>query len=62
VPVTFESCDGIEGPFFHGTNATFEPGALVEPGHPSNHDEGRTSNHVYFAALPSSKGPVGSTT
>lgn len=51
VPVTFDSCDHIKGPFFHGTKTTFEIGDLVVPGHLSNYQEGRTSNHVYFAAL-----------
>lgn len=49
--VTFESCDHIEGPFFHGTKTAFEVGDHVVAGHPSNYHEGRISNHVYFAAL-----------
>lgn len=51
VPVTFERCDHIEGPFFHGTKTAFEIGDRLVPGHPSNYHEGRISNHVYFAAL-----------
>ena len=51
VPVTFECCDHVEGPFFHGTRTTFEVGDRIVPGHPSNYQDGRTSNHVYFAAL-----------
>jgi hypothetical protein len=51
VAVTFDSCDHVEGPFFHGTRSTFEVGDLIDPGRPSNFQEGRTSNHVYFAAL-----------
>ncbi len=51
VPVTFDSCDQVEGPFFHGTKAVFEIGAELTAGHPSNYQEGRVSNHVYFAAL-----------
>ena len=51
VPVTFESCDHIEGPFFHGTKTAFELGDRIVPGRISNYHEGRTSNHVYFAAL-----------
>lgn len=50
-PATFESCDHIEGPFFHGTKAAFDVGDRLVPGHPSNFQEGRVSNHVYFAAL-----------
>lgn len=51
VPVTFERCDHIEGPFFHGTKTAFSVGDLIGPGHPSNYHEGRISNHVYFSAL-----------
>lgn len=49
-PVTCDRCNHVEGPFFHGTAATFAPGDLVLPGQPSNYEEGRISNHVYFAA------------
>lgn len=51
VPVGFESCAHVEGPFFHGTKTAFEAGALLVPGQPSNYHQGRVSNHVYFAAL-----------
>ncbi len=51
VPVTFESCDHIEGPFFHGTKVAFEVGDEIVPGHGSNYHDRRVSNHVYFAAL-----------
>jgi hypothetical protein len=51
VPVTFEACDHVAGPFFHGTRTAFEVGDHVVPGRPSNYQEGRTANHVYFAAL-----------
>jgi hypothetical protein len=51
VPVTFDSCDRIHGPFFHGTRAAFEIGDHLVAGQPSNYHEGRVSNHVYFAGL-----------
>jgi hypothetical protein len=51
VPVTFDRCDHVTGPFFHGTKVAFDVGDEIEPGHPSNFHEGRVSNHVYFAAL-----------
>ena len=51
VPATFESCDHVDGPFFHGTKTSFDVGDLVVPGHRSNYHDGRISNHVYFAAL-----------
>ncbi|MCB0996915.1 MAG: NAD(+)--rifampin ADP-ribosyltransferase [Acidimicrobiales bacterium] len=51
VPVTFERCDHVGGPFFHGTYLAFEIGDQLAPGHRSNYQEGRISNHVYFSAL-----------
>ena len=51
VPVTFDRCDHIEGPFYHGTKGDFEVGDQLVPGHGSNFHEGRTSNNVYFSAL-----------
>lgn len=50
-PVTFESCDHVDGPFFHGTKNAFEIGDQLVAGHLSNYKEGRVSNNVYFAAL-----------
>ena len=51
VPVTFERCDHVAGPFFHGTRVAFNPGDEIVPNHGSNYHDGRISNHVYFAAL-----------
>ncbi len=51
IPVTFEHCDHIEGPFFHGTKIAFAVGDQLAPGHLSNYHVGRISNHVYFASL-----------
>ena len=51
VPVTFEQYDHVAGPFFHGTRTTFGVGDLLFPGHRSNYQDGRVSNHVYFATL-----------
>jgi rifampin ADP-ribosylating transferase len=51
VPATFERCDHVDGPFFHGTRTSFDVGDLVVAGHLSNYHDGRISNHVYFAAL-----------
>ncbi len=50
-PVTFERCDHVEGPFFHGTGTPFRAGELLVAGRRSNYQEGRISNHVYFSAL-----------
>lgn len=51
VPVTFEHCGHVEGPFFHGTKEAFVPGDQLVVGQLSNFQNGRVSNHVYFAAL-----------
>ncbi|NHA68074.1 NAD(+)--rifampin ADP-ribosyltransferase [Phycicoccus flavus] len=49
--VTYDSCDGIGGPFYHGTAALLEPGAELVPGHRSNVETTRVMNHVYFTSL-----------
>jgi hypothetical protein len=51
VPVTYESCAHVAGPFFHGTRFSLEVGDELVPGHGSNFQTGRMSNHVYFTAL-----------
>ena len=51
LPVTYERCDHVQGPFFHGTNVVLEIGGRLVPGHPSPYDPDRVSNHVYFSAL-----------
>ena len=51
VPVTYESCGRVEGPFFHGTKSVLEVGAELVPGHGSNFQTGRVMNHIYFSAL-----------
>lgn len=51
VPVTFDRCDHIDGPFYHGTKFSLEVGDQLVPGQGSNYHEGRTSNNVYFSAL-----------
>ena len=51
VPVTFDRCDHIKGPFYHGTKSTLDVGDQLVPGQGSNFQEGRVSNNIYFAAL-----------
>jgi rifampin ADP-ribosylating transferase len=51
VPVTYERCDHLGGPFYHGTKSALDIGDELIPGHGSNFQEGRVSNHVYFTAL-----------
>lgn len=51
VPVTYDRCDHIQGPFYHGTRYTFEIGDEIVPGRASNYQGGHVSNNVYFSAL-----------
>jgi hypothetical protein len=51
VPVTFEHCDHVTGPFFHGTSRAFSIGDELVAGRRSNFHEGRISNNVYFSSL-----------
>lgn len=53
VPVTYESCAHVEGPFLHGTMSVLAVGAELVPGYGSNYQDGRVSNHVYFTTLES---------
>lgn len=49
-PVTFERCEHITGPFFHGTRVALAPGDELAPGYGSNFQQGRLSNNIYFSA------------
>jgi rifampin ADP-ribosylating transferase len=49
-PITHKNCKDLRGPFYHGTKASLVVGDLLLPGQPSNYEEGRVSNHIYFAA------------
>lgn len=51
VSVTYENCDHVAGPFFHGTKAVLEVGDELVPGYGSNFQQGRVSNYIYFAAV-----------
>lgn len=51
VPVTYERCDHIDGPFYHGTKSKLAVGDELVPGHGSNFQAGRVSNNIYFTAL-----------
>src|SRR6478752_2067233 len=50
-PVTYERCEHIEGPFFHGTKATLAVGDELVAGYGSNYQEDRVSNNIYFTTL-----------
>jgi rifampin ADP-ribosylating transferase len=51
VPVTYDNCERIEGPFYHGTRYALEAGDELVAGKGSNFQEGRVSNNIYFSAL-----------
>ena len=51
VPVTYESCGHVEGPFYHGTKVSVAVGDQLVPGYGSNFQAGRVSNNIYFTAL-----------
>jgi rifampin ADP-ribosylating transferase len=51
VPVTYERCDSVAGPFFHGTRSVLQVGDELVAGRGSNYQAGRVSNNVYFSAL-----------
>ena len=51
VPVTFDRCNHIEGPFYHGTKFALGVGDQLTAGHDSNFEAGRVSNHVDFSRL-----------
>lgn len=50
-PVTYENCERVSGPFYHGTKAKLSKGDLLTTGYVSHFEEGLLLNHVYFAAL-----------
>ncbi|HVE63771.1 MAG TPA: NAD(+)--rifampin ADP-ribosyltransferase [Mycobacteriales bacterium] len=51
VAVTLETCQHVEGPFFHGTKAALEVGDELVAGYGSNFQLGRVSNNIYFTRL-----------
>jgi rifampin ADP-ribosylating transferase len=51
VPVTYERCGHIVGPFYHGTKSVLGVGDELVAGYGSNFHEGRVSNNIYFSAL-----------
>ncbi|MDX6227156.1 MAG: hypothetical protein QOI76_546 [Frankiales bacterium] len=51
VPVTYERCQHIGGPFYHGTKSALEAGDELVPGYGSNFQAHRVSNNIYFTAL-----------
>lgn len=51
VPVTYDRCAHVRGPFFHGTSATLVVGADLVPGHRSHFRPDQVLAHVYFTTL-----------
>ena len=51
VPVTYDHCEHVTGPFFHGTKSALEVGDELVAGYASNFHDGRVSNNIYFTAL-----------
>jgi rifampin ADP-ribosylating transferase len=49
--VTYERCEQVEGPFYHGTKAVLQAGDELVSGYGSNFQEGRVSNNIYFTSL-----------
>ncbi len=49
--VTYDHCDHVTGPFFHGTKAVLQEGDELVAGRPSNFQAGRVMNHVYFTGV-----------
>ncbi len=51
IPVTYEHCAHVAGPFFHGTKSSLAAGDELVAGYGSNFQAGRVSNNIYFTAL-----------
>lgn len=51
MPVTYEHCAHIQGPFFHGTKVALAIGDELVAGRDSNFHAGRVMNNIYFTAL-----------
>jgi rifampin ADP-ribosylating transferase len=51
VPVTYEHCEHVTGPFFHGTKAVLGVGDELRAGFNSNYHAGRVMNNIYFTGL-----------
>jgi len=50
-PVTYDRCEHVNGPFYHGTKAALAVGDELVAGYGSNFQEGRVSNNIYFTTL-----------
>ncbi|MBC7549567.1 MAG: NAD(+)--rifampin ADP-ribosyltransferase [Cellulomonas sp.] len=50
-PVTYDRCDHVEGPFYHGTRSALRAGTELVPGYGPHFQQGRVSHHIYFTVL-----------
>lgn len=50
IPISYENCHQVPGPFYHGTKAKLSVGELIVTGHLSHFENGRALKHVYFSA------------
>jgi len=50
-PVTFQNCQLLGGPFYHGTKVELALGDLLSPGFPCNYEKSRLLEHIYFSAI-----------
>jgi rifampin ADP-ribosylating transferase len=48
IPVTYEHCLHITGPYFHGTKSVLMAGDELVAGRVSNFHQGRVMNNIYF--------------
>ena len=51
IPISYDNCDPLQGPFYHGTKANLAVGELLMPGFKSHFEKGRALKHVYFSCL-----------
>ena len=51
IPVSFDNCADVQGPFYHGTRAALSVGDLLTTGHETHFEIGRVLKHLYFTAL-----------
>ncbi len=50
IPVSFEGCASVQGPFYYGTRAALSVGDLLTTGHETHFEIGRVLKDLYFAA------------
>lgn len=50
-PVSYENCQHVQGPFYHGTRVELSIGDVLTTGHPSHFERGRSLRHTYFSAM-----------